>query len=475
MEIAQIAYLVAAVVFALGLICAGFAIWETRTTQGAIAWTIALVGIPYIAVPLYFVFGRRKFRGYVLARREAELETRQTSGATSALLPDKSELSPHSLGAIRVVETLADLPFTQGNSSRLLIDGAATFEAIFAAIDAAKSYLLVQFYIIRDDGLGHRLSERLVAASERGVRVYLLYDEVGSGATKRAYFDEMRRAGVMVSKFYSAKGFGNKFQLNFRNHRKIVVADGRVAYIGGSNVGDEYLGQSRKFGKWRDTHVELRGPVVKAAQLAFVEDWSWATGETPHLDWSLPVPEPANQTALVLSTGPADLYESCSLFFVQAINAAMERIWIVSPYFVPDLDVIAALRLAGLRGVDVRIMVPDEIDHLIVWLAAFHYFEEMAADNVRFYRFTDGFLHQKVMLVDDRFATVGTANMDNRSFRLNFEVTVLVADERFASEVEEMLKNDIARSRLYDHGEYRNRPWWFKLAVRFARLASPVL
>ena len=475
MSIAGILAIVATIVVVAGFVCALLAIWETRTTQGAIAWAISLVAIPYLAVPLYFVFGRRQFRGYVTARRAAKIESHQIAGVAKVLSPSRDSLSARELGQIRVVETLADMAFTQGNDARLLIDGDATFEAIFKAIDEAKSYVLVQFYIVRDDGLGRRLGARLNAAARRGVRVYLLYDEIGSGSTKQSYFDDMRNAGVMVSEFGSARGRGNRFQLNFRNHRKIVVVDGRVAYVGGSNVGDEYLGLDPKFGKWRDTHLELHGPIVQGAQLSFEEDWSWATGEHLDLEWSLRPAETANRVALVLATGPADRYESCSLFFVQAISAAVERIWIVSPYFVPDLDVMAALRLAALRGVDVRIMVPEKADHLVVWLAAFAYFAELAGEGIHFYKYTDGFLHQKVMLIDQGAAAVGTANMDNRSFRLNFEVTTVVIDRDFASKVERMLEKDFALCRAYDQSEYENRPLWFKLAVRVARLASPVL
>ena len=228
-------------------------------------------------------------------------------------------------------------------------------------------------------------------------------------------------------------------------------------------------------GPWRDTHLQIEGPIVQAVQSSFEKDWYWAQGRHLDLNWNIRAAAERDQTALILPTGPADPTESCSLFFVQAINAAVERIWIVSPYFVPDLDVMAALHLATLRGVDVRIMVPEKADNRVVWLAAFAFFEDAASQGVRFFRYQEGFLHQKVILVDAEAAAVGTANLDNRSFRLNFEITAVVIDRTFAKEVEAMLLDDFERCREYHNSEYEASPVWFKLAVRLARLASPIL
>jgi cardiolipin synthase len=263
--------------------------------------------------------------------------------------------------------------------------------------------------------------------------------------------------------------------LNFRNHRKVVVVDGRAAWIGGHNVGDEYLGRDPRFGRWRDTHLRIEGPAALAVQVSFAEDWHWATNQTiPDLVWN---PTPAGEgdtTVLIVPTGPADKLETAGLMFTHAINSAHTRIWIASPYFVPDDAVLAALQLAGLRGVDVRILIPDRPDHLLVYLAAFSYFDEASETGVRFYRYTDGFLHQKVMLIDDQVATVGTANFDNRSFRLNFEITGVVADAAFAAQVERMLTEDFAHAREMTEADVSKRSFWFKLGTRIARLTSPV-
>jgi cardiolipin synthase len=214
---------------------------------------------------------------------------------------------------------------------------------------------------------------------------------------------------------------------------------------------------------------------VQAIQFAFLEDWYWATGDVPELDWTpLPAPE-QNETALCLASDPSDLLESCGLFFMHAINSAQHRIWIASPYFVPDSALIYALQLAALRGVDVRIMLPNIADHILVYLAGFSYIAEAEPSGVKFYRYQVGFMHHKVLLVDDDLAAVGTANFDNRSIRLNFELMLVFADRSFAATVSEMLENDFAQCRQAVADELASRPFWFRFAVRFARLTSPNL
>ncbi|MBW2462976.1 MAG: cardiolipin synthase, partial [Deltaproteobacteria bacterium] len=270
------------------------------------------------------------------------------------------------------------------------------------------------------------------------------------------------------------KGVGNRFQINFRNHRKVVVVDGQTAWIGGHNVGDEYLGEDPKFGHWRDTHMRMEGPAALAAQLSFVEDWRWATDDMLGLDWTPRPAEGGDASVMIVPTGPADSEETATLLFMHAINMAHERLWLASPYFVPDEAIVFALQLACLRGVDVRILIPDKADHLLVYLAGFSYFDDVEHAGVRFYRYTDGFLHQKVMLVDETAASVGTANFDNRSFRLNFEITAMVGDPAFVDQVERMFEEDFSHSRQMHPGELAERPWWFRFAVRLARLTSPL-
>ncbi len=459
---------------ALGAISSIHALMGTRTAQGAIAWAVSLNTFPYVAVPAYWVLGRSKFQGYVTARRAGDLEIRhvvQTVGAEIEEFRSPGERT----GAARAAELLAEMPTLRSNMVELLIDGEATFASIFDGIEQARDYVLVQFFIVKDDGLGRDLQSRLIAKAEEGVDVFFLFDEIGSYKLPNSYIRELRDAGVQAVNFHSRKGPRNRFQINMRNHRKIVVVDGHTAWLGGHNVGDEYLDGGQDFDRWRDTHLKIEGPAALAVQLSFFEDWHWATDAVPELDWTPKRIADDGADVLVVPTGPADPLETAGLMFVHAIHSARERIWIASPYFVPDEPVMAALQLAGLRGVDVRVLIPEEPDHLLVYLAAFSFFDQAKATGVQIYRYTGGFLHQKVMLIDDEAAAVGTANFDNRSFRLNFEITAFVAAEALVSKVERMLLDDFANSVQMQPGDVDSRGFWFKLAVRLAHLTAPIL
>jgi len=459
----------------LGIIAAVHAVAKARTSQGAIAWAIALVTFPWITLILYAIFGRNKFNGYVTMRHAQ-------SGATAHILEAlrqegaEKDVFPVSMTANQqTLVNLAQLPVTRHNRCRLLVDGKATFEQIFASMDAAARFVLVQFYIVRDDGLGRELKARMVRKAREGIDVYFLYDEIGSHDLPQSYLSELRNAGVAVSAFHSTRGKANRFQINFRNHRKIVIVDGTVGYVGGHNVGDEYISAHEKFGAWRDTHVEVRGPGVLALQFAFIEDWCWATGAIPELEWTLQKVVEGGDEVLVIPSGPADRLETCGLMFLHAIHTARERIWIATPYFVPDDKILAAMKLAVLRGVDVRIIIPGKPDHRLMHLASFVHYDRLLPLGVRILRYSEGFMHQKVFLVDDECAAVGTANLDNRSFRLNFEVTLVNYHEPFVREVEAMLLADMARSRAVKLEDYTGRSIFFKFAVKAVSLLEPVL
>lgn len=454
--------------------CGIHAIMSNRTAQGTLAWLLALFALPYGAVPAYLVFGRRRYHAYALAMRRAQQRIKEEDDVERFLAYER-EGPAHAAGRLSVAQAISGPGFTTGNGIELLEDGYDTFERIFDAIDGAKAYVLVQFYIFRDDPLGRDLLARLAAAVARGVECRLLYDEVGCMRTPNKYWRDMQAAGIVVSSFGAARGFRGRFELNFRNHRKTVVVDGRTGFVGGNNVGDEYLGEDPKFGAWRDLHMRLEGPLVQAAQLTFQQDWEFAAGEVLDLNWEPDWSAEDDIVAAWVPTGPADPLETGTLFFTAAIGAATKRLWIVSPYFVPDLAVMTALKLAVLRGVEVKVIVPDRPDHLIVWLAGFDFIEEAEAAGIEVYRYTEGFLHQKAMLIDDEIACIGTANLDNRSFRLNFEAMVVAADEGLAERVEAMMLRDFANAREHVDADYQGKPWWFKFGVRAARILAPVL
>lgn len=458
-------------VYAIGVVFALVAISQERSSQGAVAWAVALVAMPFISVPLFVVFGGWRFSGYVKKFRTQLTKT----SIKRDLLPNTLLLTKSELGAMQVIENLARFPFTRGNEIDLLIDAEETYAALFQSIDRSTRSILMQFYIIHDDEVGRDFARHLISAAKRGVEVRLLYDEIGCNGTPEAYFSRLRNAGISVSPFGSATRIGKQFQINFRNHRKIAVFDAQTGFTGGLNIGDEYLGKSDMRRTWRDTYLRFTGPTVKTAQFSFMEDWSWATGEQLELDWSIPAIQDDAKTALFLATGPADKDDTFKLFVVQAINAAQDSIWIATPYFVPDEEVITALHLAVMRGVEVRLMVPESSDHWIVGLAVHAWIDRALTNGAKVYRYKPGFMHQKVMLIDDRFSSVGSGNMDNRSFSLNFEASLVVLDEEFGRGIKAMLERDFASSEPMPAGHLSDRPLLFRLMVNLARLASPLL
>jgi cardiolipin synthase A/B len=468
----HIVALIMGAIYVLAFVCAVREILNSRTSQGSIAWLISLALLPIPTVFLYLVFGWKFFDDYATDRVQNGRADRPLRAKDLALVDRETD------AAWPVQVAVSELPFLKGNDVELLVDGKATFDSIFAGIEEAKEYLLVQFYIVRDDDLGRQLAERLIAKAREGVRVYLLYDDVGSNGMPKRYRREMREAGVKVAGFNQRHKFLRFYgptRINYRNHRKIVVVDGKHAWTGGHNVGIEYLGQDPRFGHWRDTHVRVSGPGALGCALLFREDWEWATGErieaTPPPEWEATGDKPV----LVMGSGPADQLEECAIAFTDLIGRARERLWIVSPYFVPDTDIRTALYAARLRGVDVRIMLPDEPDHKIVWLASIAHADAMVEHNIGVYRYTDGFLHQKVVLMDDQMATVGSVNFDNRSFAINFEITLWLPDADTIADVETMLLKDFESCRQVGIAEVQTRPVLFYIATQAARLLSPLL
>ena len=458
--------------YVLAAICAVREVMVSRTSQGSIAWLLSLALLPFPTVLIYFMVGWKHFDDYGLARTRGGRLSRAERSRAMPLVDDACN------AAWPVLTQIAQFPFLRGNEASLLIDGTATFDSIFAGIDNAKSTLLVQFYIVRDDALGKVFADKLIARARAGVAVFLLYDDIGSYGLPKAYVERLRAAGVKVSGFNHRHPFLRLYgptRINYRNHRKIVVADGVEAWVGGHNVGVEYLGQDKRFGRWRDTQVVVKGPAALACAQVFREDWLWATGEDllPHAPADIPTA--GNQPVLVMPTGPADRLEDCAIAFTDVISKARQRIWIVSPYFVPDLDVRTALYAAVLRGVEVRVLLPHKPDHKLVWLASNAHTNAMVEHGVAIYRYTDGFLHEKVILVDEAIAGVGTVNFDNRSFAINFELTLWFTDPQMISDVEAMLTIDFANARRTTMEDVNRIPLHERFIGQAAKLLSPVL
>jgi len=463
---------VTAAVYLLALVCAVREVMNSRTSQGSIAWILALALLPFPTAFIYLVLGWKAFDDYATDRIRNGRAARPLRAKDLALIDrETSDKWP-------VQVKVSEVPFLNGNDVELLVDGRATFDSIFEGIAKAREYLLVQFYIVRDDALGKELAERLIERANAGVQVYLLYDDVGSTGMPKRYRTQLREAGIKVAGFNQRHKFLRIYgptRINYRNHRKIVVVDGEHAWVGGHNVGIEYLGEDPRFGRWRDTHVRVSGPAALGCALLFREDWEWATGDMLPGTPPESVATPGGQSVLVMGSGPADKLEECAIAFTDIIGRARQRLWIVSPYFVPDTDIRTALYAAKLRGVDVRIMLPNEPDHKIVWLASIAHADEMIEHGVSVYRYQDGFLHQKVVLMDDQIATIGSVNFDNRSFAINFEITLWFADQQTITQVETMLDEDFKLCRQVDVAEVNGRPLPMRFLTQAARLLSPVL
>ncbi len=458
-----------------GVASAAHAVMNVRSSRGAVAWSISLVTFPWVTIPLYWVFGRNQFQGYAEALRGAfgehqDLVRQAYQELRSQITPLPEQLAPLE----ELADRLAAIPFTSGNHVELLINGEATFTAMLAAIEAATDYILLQTYTLGDDRVGNEFRRALIEKAQQGVKIHLLYDGIGTRRLSHMYRRSLERSGVQMRVFKSTKGKWNRWQVNFRNHRKILIVDGAIAFVGGLNIADEYMGYKPRLSPWRDTHLRVRGASVQCLQGSFLGDWYWATREVLDVNWDVQPSLEADQTAFVLPTGPADRLPNCILFFVNAINQATERLWIASPYFVPDDSFLTALKLAAIRGVDVRILLPDRPDHFWVYYCAFSYYKEMQMAGVKFYRYEPGFLHQKVMLIDHAIASVGTVNLDNRSFFLNFEASMFVTSLPFIQAVEQMLLADLKECRLVESSEEKE-PLWLRFTARVARLLSPVL
>lgn len=459
----------------VGILLAMRAILIARTPQSAIAWAVALVVLPIIAIPLFLIFGESRFAGYTLAGKSQSPALDQAFDSIVRHLDGyRARFSGHFTEASLMADNLSRIPPTSGNSLELLVDGEATFSSIFESLDSARESIWLQFFIIHDDQLGRDLAAHLIAAARRGVECRVLYDQVGSKDLPASWAQRLRNEGVQVESFVTNRQFGRRFQINFRNHRKLVIVDARTAFLGGLNVGDEYMGRSRRFGPWRDTHLRIQGPAVAGFQLSFLEDWNYIKNEV--IPFRLPPPgHSATGSAIIfpVASSPAETWSICPAVILSIINSASRRLWIASPYFVPSSPLLFAICHAAIRGVDVRLLLPRMADHKLPWLTSFTHYPRLREAGVRVWRYRPGFMHQKVLLADDDTSLVGSINMDYRSFMLNFELSAAIQDRDFATQLETMFLADFDRSDPEDLRKFEDAPFLFRFKCRAAALMSP--
>lgn len=457
---------------------------QDREPQSALAWIVVNLVIPYVGVPLYFFLGENRLRNFVKKRQRSQVEL-DAFRRYRENLPKYKEvmrMEPQSTLDVfaQLVKNAPDIFQPMPGGIELLINGEETFEKIFHSIKNARHYIFVQYYIIRSDRLGVELRDLLIEKAKEGVSVYLLIDDIGSFFLADSYLRPLRHAGVQIVKFLPFR-IPYQFQVNFRNHRKLVLVDGREAFTGGLNVGMEYVGK-KKIGFWRDTHVRVVGPAVQALQHVFLDDWYFAAKKSIKLQ-PLQVrapeapfnPEKMHMCAVqTIAFGPSDPFHVGVMMFMQIIQMAKKSLWIASPYFVPDSALERLLELAARRGVDVRILLPQNPDHLFVYWVTMSYAQRMLKQGIRVYLYQKGFMHQKVIQVDGELAVLGTSNFDNRSMFLNFETSLLVHDKTMATETMAMLESDFADSvELQPSSE--NDTLWRNFPKKAVRLLAPLL
>lgn len=363
------------------------------------------------------------------------------------------------------------------NAVDVIFDGKEKFRRLIDDIDAAQSSVDIQYYIFKSDPLGRLMIEHLIARAEAGIKVRVLVDSFGGRKLRERDITRMREAGIKFAVFFEAIFKHLNLRLNYRNHRKLVIIDDRIGYIGGFNVGNEYISMDKKFGYWRDTHLRIDGDAVAALQLRFLQDWLYASGEDAEMEQEVLVhPHETETTSLQLVTsGPDTLHPNIKMAMLKMISAANRSIIIQTPYLVPDQSIMDALMLALSQGVDVQIMIPCKPDHPVVYWATTSYAGELIRNGARVYRYEKGFLHAKVMIVDDFVSMIGSANVDERSFTLNFEASEMVYSHEINRKLRVQFDKDIKESTLITTEMYNNRPLLQKIKEPIARLGSPLL
>jgi cardiolipin synthase len=444
----------------------GLGLWivmQKREPAATLAWLISLAVLPYVGFAVYYWFGPQRIRRQRLRRGRAR--ARLPMSERDAPDAELRELS-------RLGQATTRLPASSATDVRLLVDGGATYDAIVDAIAAAQHHVHLEYYIYEPDRTGTRVRDALIERARAGVTVRLLVDAVGSSRLRRRFLAPLIAAGGEVAWFHPMRVPWRRPWLNLRSHRKIVVVDGRVAFTGGINVTDEE-DERLRVDAYRDLHLRIEGEVVAALQQVFLEDWIYATGQKAP---SIPrvAADAGPVAAQVLASGPDGPWEPIHRLHVSAIHAARQRVWLATPYFVPGEAAMMALTSAALAGLDVRLLVPSLSDSRLVTFAARSYFDDLLAAGVRIHEYGPRLMHTKALLCDDDVAIIGSANFDYRSFRLNFEVSMLFRDTGIAAELAALLQHDMAQAPRV-RADRRRAFLRARLPEALARLMSPLL
>lgn len=456
---------------------------EKRNVAVTWAWLMVMLFLPIIGFIIYLIFGQsvRRLKIYKVKQdRKAFIDAlveRQRHDLIHNRIDyhDPAMANYRDLLYMNLVSNYAI--FTQDNAIEIFTDGESKFHSLLEAIKAAKDHIHLQYFIVRNDNLGRALVAALTQKAQEGVTVRFLYDDFGSFWLPKRFFNGLRKAGGEVAAFFPSRLPYLSIRINYRNHRKLAIIDGRYGYIGGFNIGDEYLGRKKRFGRWRDTHLKMTGSSIIELQAHFVLDWNAASRkQIPVEARYFPLENHRGEVGIqIISSGPNSAWEQIKNAYIKMIHAAKESVCIQTPYFVPDESLMTALKTAALSGVDVKLMLPFKPDHKLVYWASTFYLGELLHVGVKCYLYEAGFLHAKTIVVDGKIASVGTANIDMRSFKLNFEVNALIYDTFTATKLYNIFVEDLLCSRELTLAEYERRSRLTQVKEACARLLSPIL
>ncbi|MBM7659750.1 cardiolipin synthase [Bacillus mesophilus] len=473
---------VISIVFTLLAIFTGFVIFlENRNPTKTITWLIVLGIFPVIGFFFYILFGRNFRKKKMFQRKAINDEEKFQELYDKEIRRNKVEyehLSGHQERLFRLAQRLGKSPITKNTYSEVLTNGDETYSKIIKGLQEANQSIHLEYYIVRDDEIGNKIKEILIEKAKAGVEVRFLYDSVGSWRLTRTYINSLKEAGVKMAPFSPVKLPFLNHKVNFRNHRKIIVVDGKIGFVGGLNIGDEYLGRNKYFGFWRDTHLFLEGEAVRSLQIIFLKDWYYTTNEAlkadNYLNPTLGVGNDLGGVQLVAG-GPDHEWEVIKNLFFEMISSARKSICIATPYLIPDVDILSALKIASLSGVDVKIIVPNRPDKKIVFYASRSYFPELLEAGVEVYEYEKGFMHSKFIIIDDEIASIGTSNMDMRSFHLNFEVNAFLYQTNSIQRLVKVFKEDLEHSKVVETSTFNTRSIIVRVTESLSRLLSPLL
>lgn len=458
--------------------------FQRKDPKSVWAWLLILYFIPVLGFVFYLLAGTDIYKAKMFRTKEIEdklsdaIRRQESRLRNRELAGNYPEMADYADLALYNLQT-AGAVLSDDNEVEIIVDGKEKFRRLFEDLNQAEQSIHIQYYIIKDDEVFTAMTEILKRKAAEGVEVRVLFDAMGCRTMSKKRWQELETAGIETAEFFPAFFGRLQLRINYRNHRKIVVVDGRTAYVGGFNVAKEYVGLDEKFGYWRDTHMRIMGTAVQSLQARFILDWNYANRK--HIlsfDPYLSEPERRAGSGVpvqIISSGPDTHDKSIRDTYLRMIHKANKNIYIQTPYFIPDEAIFSALLIAVRSGIEVNIMIPCKPDHPFVYWATYSYVGELVLAGANCYTYSNGFIHAKGIVVDEEVLCYGTANMDIRSFGLNFEVNAVIYDKRKAAEMTGYFMEDLKVSRKITRNSYLSRPLWQRFNEQICRLFSPVL